>query len=193
MRQSATTNSEQSRRSFLKLGAAAVGAASLPNAWARGAGAGGEFGGLPIGIQSYTLRSMSLEKALDAMNELGIKEVELFPGHHPGMSPPQLKKLLSEKGVKPVSYGVVGFGKDHDANRKYFEFAKEMGMKNLSCDPEDDPACFESVGKLCEEYMITAAIHPHGPGSRWVKIDQIFNAIKDHNKMIGLNNETGWL
>jgi sugar phosphate isomerase/epimerase len=40
---------------------------------------------------------------------------------------------------------------------------------------------------------MTVAIHPHGPGGRWVKIDQIHDAIKDVNPKIGMNDETGWL
>jgi inosose dehydratase len=92
-----------------------------------------------------------------------------------------------------VSWGVVPFGKKHDENRKHFEMAKTLGCRNLSCDPENDPKCWESVGKLCDEYDMTVAIHPHGPGGRWVKIDQIHDAIKDVNPKIGMNDETGWL
>src|SRR5688500_16314921 len=184
-----------SRRDFLKAGAAAFAAAAVvPSFAAFGADADPAFGGLPIGLQSYTLREMSLEKALKAMqNDLKIHEVELFGGHFGGRSLKQVVELLKAHDVKCVSFGVVGFNANHDENRKHFETAKELGCKNVSCDPEDDPKCWESVGKLCDEYKMTAAIHPHGPGSRWVKIDQIWKAIKDVNPKIGLNDETGWL
>ena len=184
-----------SRRDFLKLGAAgAFAAASMPGLLAHAdAHPDPAFGGLPIGLQSYTLRGMSLDNALQAMQkELKIHEVELFGGHFAGMSLNQVVDKLKAHDVKCVSYGVVGFGKDHDENRKHFETAKALGCKNVSCDPENDPKCWESVGKLCDEYKMTAAIHPHGPGSRWIYIDQIWKAIKDVNPKIGLNNETGW-
>ena len=184
-----------SRRDVLKIAVGAVAATAFTGSLARAfADADDAFGGLPIGLQSYSLRKMSLDNALAAMqNELKLREVELFPNHIAGLSPAQVVEKLKAHDVRCVSFGVIPFGKKDDANRKHFELAKALGCKNLSCDPENDPKCFESVGKLCEEYKITAAIHPHGPGSRWVKIDQIFAAVKDVNPMIGLNNETGWL
>lgn len=187
-----------SRRLFLALGAAAFGAAAagVPFAGAKetaDARTPDEYGGLHMGIQSYTLRSMSLDLALAAMqNDLMLHEVELFPNHIAGLSPAQVVEKLKAHDVRCVSFGVVPFGKDHDANRKHFELAKALGCRNLSCDPENDPKCWDSVGRLCDEYGITTAIHPHGPGSRWVTIDQIYAAIKDVNPKIGLNNETGW-
>ena len=182
-----------SRRSFLKLGAAALAGASsvMRSLPALAADAEGDYGGLPIGVQSYTFRSMSLDNALAAMKQLGIKEVEFFPAHIAGLSPKQVLDKCKENGVTAVSYGVIPFNANTDENRKMFELAKTFGMKNLSCDPTED--AFDSLDKLTEEYGITVAIHPHGPGSRWVKIDQIWNAVKDHSPKIGLNNETGWL
>jgi inosose dehydratase len=183
-----------SRRNALKLGAASLAAAALSPTLSFADHHEDEYGGLPIGLQSYSLRSMSLDNALAAMHkELKIKEVELYPRHIAGMSHPQVVERLKAHDVKCVSYGVIPFGKDHDANRKHFEVGKALGCKNLSCDPQDDPKCWESVGKLCDEYDITVAIHPHGPGHRWVKIDQIHAAIKDVNPKIGMNDETGWL
>ena len=180
-----------SRRSFLKFGAAALaGAAALRGIPAFGA-EDDPYGGLPIGIQSYSFRSLSLDNALAAMKQLGIREVEFYPNHLTGLSPRQVLEKCEAAGVKFVSYGVVPFTKDMEHNRGLFELAKSFGLKNLSCDPE--PEAFDSLDKLTEEYNITAAIHPHGPGSRWVKIDQIWNAVKDHSPKIGLNNETGWL
>jgi sugar phosphate isomerase/epimerase len=124
-------------------------------------------------------------------DELKLTRVELFPQHLSGMSPPQALQKMKDAGVTAVSYGVVPFTKDHEANRKLFEFAKTFGMSNLACDPDRD--AFDSLDKLCDEYNITAAIHPHGPGSKWFEIKQIYDAVKDHNPKIGLCNDTGHL
>ena len=88
-----------------------------------------------------------------------------------------------------VGYGVVRFTKDHDANRKLFEFAKAMGLGYLSADP--DPDSFDSLDKLVEEYGVAIGIHNHGPGHRWAKIDTIAAAIKDHHPKIGCCIDTG--
>ena len=188
------TSTSASRRDVLKLGAASLAAAALLPHSGYALEASDEYGGLPMGIQSYSFRSMSLDNALAALrNDLKLSEIELYPRHISGLSPAQVNEKLKAHGVRCVSFGVIPFGKDHDANRKHFELGKALGCKNLSCDPEDDAKCWDSVGKLCDEYEMTVAIHPHGPGGRWVKIDQIHAAIKDVNPKIGMNDETGWL
>jgi sugar phosphate isomerase/epimerase len=188
-----------SRRSFLKRSTATAVAASFAGPLAAlaagGAGAGGansEYGGLPMGMQTYTLRSLSFDKALETCAKvLNIKEVEIFPGHHPGLTPPQVREKVESYGLKVSAYGVVPFSKNMDANRKYFETGKILGLRSLSCDPDTD--AFDNLDKLVEEYQIAAAIHPHGPGAKWVKIQQIWDAVKDHHKLIGLCNDTGHL
>lgn len=180
-----------SRRSFLQTAAALGAAALLPvGRSAFGADASDPYAGLPMGLQSYTLRSMSFDKMLEAtQNELHLHYVELYPNHMANMSPTQALAKLEAAGVKAVAYGVVHFSKDHDANRKLFEFGKAMGVKTLSADPTED--AFDSLDKLVEEYKISIAIHDHGPGHHWGKIDTIWNAVKDHHKLVGLCNDTG--
>lgn len=184
-------NSPLSRRSMLRLAAVAAGTSLLGCASRAVAVADSNdpYGGLVPGAQSYSFRRLSLDNALAAMNKLGIREVELFPNHIAGLSPEQVKEKLAAHDVKGVSYGVIPFSKDDAANRKMFKLAKSLGMKNLSCDPAPDS--FDSLDKLTAEYDITCAIHPHGPGHRWAKIDTIWNAVKDHSPKIGLCNDTG--
>jgi inosose dehydratase len=124
-------------------------------------------------------------------NDLKLHFVELFPAHITGLSPTQVLDKLKAHDVKALSYGVIDFTKDHDKNKKLFDLAKSLNLQNLSCNP--DPDAFDSLDKLTDEYNITCAIHPHGPGAKWVKIDQIHDAIKDHNKKIGLCCDTGHL
>lgn len=189
MRQNAMNGS---RRSFLKFSAAAAAGAAVFGRLPAMADHHDEYGGLPIGLQSYTLRSMSIEKALETMHEtLKVSNVEIFPGHHPGKSPQQVKELLDKHQIKATGYGVVPFKKDEAANRKFFEVAKALGAKMLSCDP--DPDSFDTLDKLVEEYQISAAIHPHGPGHRWAKIKTMWDAVKDHHKLIGICADTGHL
>jgi len=191
-----------SRRSFLKRSTATALAASVASSLAgplaslaadSGAGSSNaDYGGLPMGLQTYTLRSLSFDKALETCSKvLGVKEVEVFPGHDRGLSPRQVREKVESYGLKVSAYGVVPFNKNADANRKYFEIGKTLGLRSLSCDPDKD--AFDNLDKLVEEYQIAAAIHPHGPGAKWVKIQQIWDAVKDHHKLIGLCNDTGHL
>lgn len=182
------SNTAMNRRSFLAASAAT--AATLLTARARAA----EPLGFGIGVQSYTFREFGLEPALKKMQELGLKNAEFFSSHiPPNSSPEKIKAILAlckEYGVTPVGFGVSGFGKNHDANKKLFELGAALGLKYLSADPDPSPECFNSLDKLCEEYKIAIAIHPHGPVGgknlhRWYSAEIIMKAVKDHNKLIG--------
>lgn len=184
------------RRSFLLGSAAAVGAATF----GRAAEEKDPFGGFTVGIQTYTFRAFKLERTLKACQELGLKYGEFYRGHIPTDSKPDAikgyRKLCAEYGVAPISFGVEGFSKDADKNKKLFDFASALGAKFLSADP--DPDSFDSLDKLVDEYKINIAIHPHGPVGggkmhRWRDAEQIMKSLKDHNARIGTCLDTGHL
>src|SRR5688500_18345354 len=114
-------NTSLTRRSLMKYAAVAAGASLVGRAnraTSAAQAADDPFGGLVPCGQSYSFRRLSLDNALAAMNELGIKQVELFPNHIAGLSPTQVKEKLEQHNVQGVSYGVVPFSKDDAANRK---------------------------------------------------------------------------
>jgi sugar phosphate isomerase/epimerase len=185
------------RRRFLGAGASALALAAVP---AFSAGSKDDpFGGFRVGAQSYTFRKFNLENALKRMKELGLKYGEFYQAHCPLTDKPTaikaFLKLCKEYDVTPLAWGVQGFTKDHDQNKKYFEFAKALGLKMLSADPSPDS--FDSLDKLCEEYKIAIGIHPHGPSGRglhrWYSAEVILKAVKDHNPLIGSCLDTGHL
>ena len=103
-------------------------------------------------------------------------------------------KLCKEYEVTPLAFGVQHFSKDHDANKKVFEFGKALGVRMFSADP--DPDSFDSLDKLCDEYKIAIGIHPHGPQGKTpslVSAEVILEAVKDHNTLIGSCLDTGHL
>ena len=184
------------RRSFLQSAAAAAGAGLLGS---RGQSAD-EFNGFKLGVQSYTFRNFDLEPALKRTKELGLKYAEFYQKHIPAnSSPDKLKAILAlckEYEVAPIAYGVQGFSKNHDANKKMFEFGAAIGVKAFSADP--DPDSFDSLDKLCDEFKIAIAIHPHGPVGggklhRWYSAQVILKAVKDHCPLIGSCLDTGHL
>jgi len=152
-----------------------------------------------MGLQSYSLRGYvnggkaDVEKALAVTKELDIHYWEAYPAHFPLTTTPddiaRYRKLATDNGISVVGYGVNRFSKDHDANRKLFEFAKAMGLEYMSADPTPDS--FESLDKLVEEYGVGVGIHNHGPGHRYAMIDTISAAIKDHHPKIGCCIDTG--
>jgi inosose dehydratase len=191
------------RRRVLAAGCAAVGAMTMGGA-ATAAGRPsddkeGPYGPFKMGLQSYSLRGYQsggrpdTQKALAVTQELGIHYWEAYPDHIPMMSAAQQlaerRRQLKEAEVTLIGYGVVHLGKDEVANRKYFEFAKNMGLKYFSASPE--PGSFDLLDKLVEEYGVAVGIHNHGPGDRFAKIETIEKAIKDHHPKIGCCVDTG--
>src|SRR5689334_2764983 len=81
-----------------------------------------------LGLQSYSLRSLSLEDALAKTKELGLKWWEAFPGHMPitddAAKIASYRQALQGHGVTLISYGVVDFSNDEADARKKFQFAK---------------------------------------------------------------------
>ena len=159
----------------------------------------GEYGPFKMGLQSYSLRGLTtdghedLKKALSATRELGLHYWEAFPAHVPMIEDHArllaIKDEVEAAGVHVSGYGVVHLGKDEAADRKIFEFAKAFGIGYLSVDP--DPASFDLLDKLVEEYNIPIGIHNHGPGHQYALIDTIAKAIKDHSPKIGCCIDTG--
>ncbi len=188
----ARTPDRPSRREALTAGLALAGSLSLGRALlAADTPDASPFGPFRMGLQSYSLRHFKVEEALEKTKELGLHHWESYPAHVP-TDPARAREFaaLAEKyGVKINGYGVVGLGKDADANRKFFEFGKAIGLSYMSCDPTPD--AFDNLDKLTEEYGIPVGIHNHGPGHRWAKIDDIMAAIKDHSPKIGCCVDTG--
>jgi len=159
--------------------------------------------GWRLGVQAWTFRDRTAYEAIDTAAKLGLKYIELYPGQ--ALSPEQkdakvgvdltdeqrvaLLEKLATAHVKAVSFGVVEFKKDETAARKIFEFAKRMGLENLSCEPEPD-AC-ELVDKLCDEYGINAAIHDHPKPSHYWDPKIVLEAIKSCSKRMGSCADTG--
>jgi inosose dehydratase len=195
------------RREFLRAAGITAMAALTPGALALAAPPGeerkkaawtdepkGPYAPFRMAIQSYSLRKLTFEKAVEAVFDLKLRFIELYPGHLPHDLPePQLqekRKLLRHNMVAQIGYGVVDFTKDHEKNRQFFDYAKKVNLYSISANPAPDS--FDSLDKLVEEYKIAVAIHNHGPeDDRHRTPEMIEKAIKDHHKLIGLCVDTG--
>jgi inosose dehydratase len=177
-----------SRRRFVALSAAAAaGATCFSTSVLRAADAKDEWGGFPVGVQSYSLRKFKLPEAIRHLQGMNVHYVELAGTHlAPTASDAEIAdtlKLLQSAGLKVSAHGVNRFTNDHDANRKLFEFAKKIGAKTITADP--NPDSFDSLDKLVAEYNVRVAIHNHGPTHRYNKVDSVATAIKNHDQRIG--------
>lgn len=186
-------SSPLSRRSFLSLAATST-ALMATRRWARAAeDVVGPYGGFNLGMQTYTFRSFPVNLALVEIKNLGLHSVEMFDAHFPSKSSnEEIAKMLENVntlGIKIQAHGVNPFTKNHEANRRWFEFAKKAGIRNISADPTED--AFDSLDLLCEEYQVRIAIHNHGPGARYDKVADVLKAVKGRHPLIGACADLG--
>jgi len=184
--------SHWTRRKFLGAAAASGAAAwGLPRR-ARAADYD-RFGGFNLGIQSYTFRAFPVDKALEMIKDLDLHSVEFFNSHFPVASSSEqidgMKEKTANLGIKIMGHGVNPFGPNKEANEKWFRFAKAAGIKNISADPTPD--AFNNLDELVEQYGIRIAIHNHGPGARYNKVEDVLKAIEGHHKSIGACADLG--
>ncbi len=91
----------------------------------------GEYGPFKMGLQSYSLRHYKAEEALAKTKELGVHYWESYSAHTPPdpAKAAESKSLAAASGVEVIGFGVSGFTKDHEKNRKLFEFGKATGRR----------------------------------------------------------------
>jgi inosose dehydratase len=148
---------------------------------------------LQLGIQLYSLRGFDVDTALKHAATIGFKQVEFYSGMLPlDASDEQIdriKQRVADLGMTISAHGVNGFGGDKAANRRTFEFAKKLGIKNISADP--DPAAFAHLDELVKEFDIRIAIHNHGPGHRYNRVVDVLKAIEGYDERIGACADLG--
>jgi sugar phosphate isomerase/epimerase len=181
-----------SRRSFLGAGVAVAAASASRRSWAAKR-QDDPYAGFLMGMQSYTFRNFTAQEALQFTHDLDLSTVEMFDAHFPMKSSTAevaaRREMARGLGLQILAHGVNPFTKDDAANRRWFEFAKLAGIRNLSADPTEDS--FDSLDKLVAEYNIRIAIHNHGPGARYDKVADVLNAIKGRHPNIGACADLG--
>lgn len=157
--------------------------------------------GWKLGSQAYTFNRFTFFEAVDKIKSCNLNYVEAFPGQELGggmegkmdynMSAEKREQILAklkEKGVKMVAFGIVGANNDADW-RKLFEFAKGMGIENITSEPDEKD--IPLLSKLCDEFEINIAIHDHPKPSHYWHPDVVLNAIKGQSKRVGACADIG--
>src|SRR5207244_11053346 len=106
------------------------------------------YGGFRMGLQSFTYRKFETDSVLARCRDLGLSYVELCPEMHMPVTADvatlrEYKAKLTKARVIAWAFGTVDFFKDHEANRKVFEFAKAMGVRVITAVPRAES--FESL------------------------------------------------
>lgn len=131
------------------------------------------IGGFALGCQAYSFNRYTAFEAIEKTAAAGGKVIEFYPGQ--AFSPDQkdvrldhhlsdeniqkLKEQLAKYHLKAVNYGVVGLPNNEAECRSVFEFAKKLGLRAVTSEP--DPKAMDLIEKLVKEYDVMMAIHNH--------------------------------
>lgn len=155
-----------------------------------------EKAGWKMSMQSYTFHMFSLMEALDKCQELGIKNIEVYPGHKLGegfgelafgpdldaATLKQIRKEASRRGVRIVASGVY-VSDNLDDWTKFFQMAKAMKLEYVTCEPNPDQ--WDHVEALSKKYGIKVAVHNHPRPSTYWNPDALMQLIGNRSKAIG--------
>lgn len=161
-----------------------------------------EQNGWKLSIQSYSFNRFPLTEALDKTKELGVKYIEVYPGHRLGGDwgdkvfgfdlEPQvrqgLKDLAASKGIKIIATGVFVTDNSDDWE-KLFSFAKDMDMEFVTCEPALKD--WDLVESLSQKYGIKVAVHNHPQPSSYWNPELLLSAIGTRSKNIGSCADVG--
>jgi sugar phosphate isomerase/epimerase len=148
------------------------------------------WGGFPVGIQTISFRRDGLPEAIRHVREMGVRWIEFSAGTHLRATASdaqisEVRRLTEAAGLRASAHGVNRFSEDHAANRRVFEFAKRLGIRTITANPQPDGGTFASLEKLVAEYDLRIAIHNHGPGALYDRLDDVVKAVKDRDRRIG--------
>jgi len=152
-----------------------------------------------LGIQSYCFRKFQpLEKLIEALDEVGLKYVELWPGHQPFDAPEaELRRAIEairSAGIGIDSCGVSRMADDEQANRNLLAFGKMAGVRAVSVDfPADvSDETLRKIEALCEEYEVDIALHNHGKKHHWGPPERVEELLTRTGPRVGLCLDTAW-
>jgi sugar phosphate isomerase/epimerase len=164
--------------------------------------------GFAVGCQAYTFHKYSVFEAIENTAASGGRVIEFYPGQklspeEPGVafshnSPPEViekvKAKLKKHDILAVNYGVVGLPNNEAECRKVFQFAKTMGMRAVTSEPQ--PAAMDVIEKMVKEFDIAMAIHnhpkrPNDPNYKFWDPDYIMELVGKRDKRLGASADTG--
>ncbi len=174
---------------------------------AKSAQPGEIYKGWKLAVQAWTFHNSTFYETVDNAKALGLKYIEAygsqplskeFPKETTGYSmsaetKQKIRAQLAEAGIKISRYGVVTPAENSEAEwRKFFDFAKDMGIETIVSEPSEDS--FDMLDKLCQEYKINLAIHNHPKPSHYWNPDTVLKVCEGRSKYIGACADTGhWM
>ncbi len=192
------------RREFTAgLGAAAAGLALRPAA-ASARLKPSVFGGIQVGVQSYTFRAFDIDRMIAAMTSIGLSSVELWDGHLDPMKTTEAgfkaaRRKLNDAGITVNAY-CANFPSnvtDEHLDRA-FNGAGLLGTSVMTSSTEQP--VIPRLDERCRKYKVRLGLHNHWLGDAWFKGDKSINfegpadwtrALEGRSEYLGINLDIG--
>jgi L-ribulose-5-phosphate 3-epimerase len=151
---------------------------------------------LKFGIQTWTLRNLDFDQAVDFAVKHNIKYLQMIGKHMDPNAPPaetlRKKAILDKNGLVCYTFGVNGTFLDKEKNRKLFEFAKLMGINLIIVEPKDMKE-WDNLEELVKEHNIRLAIHNHGIQTTYGNPETVKRILAQRDRRIGVCIDVGWV
>ena len=189
------------RREFtLGLGAAATGLALRPAARLKPS----VFGGIQVGVQSYTFRAFDMDRMIAAMTSIGLSSVELWDGHLKPMDTTEAgfkaaRRKLNDAGITVSAY-CVNFPADATDEHldRGFRGAGLLGTSVMTASVEQP--IIPRLDAWSRKHKVRMGLHNHWLGDKWFKGDKSINfegpadfarALEGRSEYLGINLDIG--
>lgn len=148
-----------------------------------------------LGLQTWTLRNMKLDQAVEFAVKHGIKKLQMSVHMDPMASKEEVlrvKGILDKNGLSVYTFGVAATSLDKEKNRKLFETARLIGASLIIVEPPDFKI-FDNLEELVKEYDIRIAVHNHGIRSLYGNPAVLKNILQHRDRRMGVCLDTGWI
>lgn len=146
-----------------------------------------------LGMAGYTFKNFNVEKTIEMIQKVGIKNLSIKDFHMPlNSTQDQINNVLAKfkaAGINVYTVGVI-YMKTREAVDQAFKYAKMAGVKMIVGAPEYDLLPY--VETKIREYDFRLAIHNHGPDNPlFPNASDIWDHVKDLDPRIGICIDIG--
>jgi sugar phosphate isomerase/epimerase len=162
------------------------------------------FGGVQVGVQSYTFRAFDIDRMITAMKSVGLSSVELWNGHLDPTKATEadfkaVRAKLDAAGIKVSAYCAdFPTGATDDHLERAFRGAGLLGADVMTSSVEKP--ILDRLDERCRRYKVRLGLHNHYLGDGWFKGDKSKNfegpadfleALQGRSEYLAINLDIG--
>lgn len=146
-----------------------------------------------VGMAGFTFARFNVEKTIEMMNRIGVKNLSLKEFHMPLNSTrekiDEVMGIFRAAGINVYTLGVIYMRTPESVNQA-FSYAQMAGVKMIVGAPNYE--LLPQVEQKVKDTGITVAIHNHGPDNPlYPNATDIWDHVKDLDKRIGICIDIG--